>query len=110
MRRLYWFLFVLLLLAPLIANLVFMPSIHSLAQRFFIRYRFTPANILLKDILFVEGFFLIIFGAQSGEYIWKYFRNRKQNGGLTNQPTEFGVGITFLVFGITYILAALLLF
>ena len=109
MRRLYWVLFVLLLLTPLVTNLVFMSSIHSLAQRFFIRYRFTPPNILLKDILFIEGFFLIIFGAQSGEYIWSYFRNRKQKGGLADQPTEFGVGITFLVFGITYILAALLL-
>jgi len=109
LRRLYWVLFILLLLAPFVVNLVFISSIHNLAQRFFIRYRFTPSNILLKDILFIEGLFLIIFGWLSGEYIWNYFRNRKKNGRLSDQPAEFGVGLAFLVFGVTYVLTALLL-
>lgn len=108
MKRSHWTLLTLLLLVPLILELLFMSNIHNLAQRIFIRYRFTPANILIKDILFIEGLFLIIFGVQSSEYIWRYFRNRK-NKGLHEQPAEFGVGSLFLIFGAIYILTALII-
>ncbi len=85
-----------------------MQNIHDLAQRIFVRYRFTPANILMKDILFIEGLFLIIFGVQSSGYIWRYFRERK-NKGLSGQPAEFGVGLMFLIFGALYVSTALII-
>ncbi len=107
MKRLYWILFILLLLL-LVANFVFISNIYDVAARTFARYNFSSPNFLLKDILFVEGFFLMIFGIPSSEYIWKYFRNRK-NKRLRQQPIEFGVGLIFLIFGIIYVSIALIL-
>jgi hypothetical protein len=108
LKRLHWTLLGLLLFTPLAINLAFVSDIHNFIQKIFIRYRFSPANILLKDILFIEGFFLVIFGLQSGEYIWNYFRNRNERG-LREQPTEFGVGIAFLAVGVIYISSALII-
>ncbi len=108
MKIIYWALFILLLLTPLVVNLVFISDIHNLAQRIFIRYRFSPSNILLKDILFIEGFFLIIFGALSSEYFWDYFKSGK-NRRLSEQPTGLGVGLAFLTFGVIYVTTALVI-
>lgn len=107
MKRLYWILFILLLLL-LVANFVFISNIYDVAARTFARYNFSSPNFLLKDMLFLEGFFLTIFGIPFTEYIWKYFRNGK-NRRLGKQPVEFGVGLLFLIFGLIYVLIAVIL-
>jgi hypothetical protein len=94
LKSVYWVLFIFLLLTPLVVNLLFISNIHYLTQKAFRYYRRAPANTLLKDILFIEGFFLIIFGALAGEYIWRYFRNRK-NSRLSEQPKELKFGWHF---------------
>jgi hypothetical protein len=108
LKSLYWAFFIFLLFIPLVINLLFISNIHYLAQKAFRYYRIAPATALLKDILFIEGFFLIIFGALSGEYIWRYFRNRK-NIRFSEQPKAFKFGLAFLTFGVIYISTALII-
>ena len=61
------------------------------------------AGVLLKDIMFVEGILLLVFGAQSGEYIWNWIRGNRDN------PSELKVGLTLLAFGCIYLLVAVFL-
>ncbi len=107
MKRLNWVLFIFLLLL-LMANFVFISNIYDIAARTFARYNFSSPNLLLKDILFMEGFFLMIFGIPSSEYVWKYLINRK-NRQLNGQRIESGVGFIFLIFGLIYVSIALVL-
>lgn len=108
LKSLYWALLILLLLTPLVANFLFILNIYHLAQKAFRYYRIAPANTLLKDVLFLEGYFLIVFGVMSGEYIWRYFRNRK-NSGFSEQPKELKFGLMFLTLGAIYVSTALII-
>lgn len=108
LKKLYWALLIFLLLAPLVANFLFISDIYHLAQKAFRYYRIAPANTLLRDILFLEGYFLIAFGVMSGEYIWRYFRNRK-NSSFSEQPKALKVGLIFLTLGAIYVSTALII-
>jgi hypothetical protein len=102
LKLFYWVLFVILLLTPLVVDFVFISSIYSIAQKIFMYYRVTTPSVLLKDILFVEGVMLLVFGTQSAEYIWKWVRGNR------DYPTELRVGLALLAFGGIYFLAAIL--
>ncbi len=67
-----------------------------------------PVNLLLRDVLFVEGFLLLIFGAQSGEYVWSFIRNWRKMRREHNYPTELVVGLSLLIVGAIYVGIALL--
>lgn len=108
MKSLYWALLILLLLAPLAANFLLISNIYHLAQKAFRYYRIAPANTLLKDSLFLEGYFLLVFGVMSGEYIWRYFRNRK-NSRFNEQPKALKLGLIFLTLGAIYVSTALII-
>jgi hypothetical protein len=122
-KLLYWVLFIILLLLPIVINFVFINNILNFAQRAFIYYRYTTADVLLKDILFTEGAVLLIFGcliggvivynawahidvrkAQFTDYIWNWKKIREER----NYPTGLMVGLTLIAFGIVYVLVAIL--
>ena len=86
-------------------------------------WRYVTTNVLFKDILFIEGAFLIIFGALVGgvtlynawvpkdvrqaqftEYIWNWKKIREER----YFPTGLMVGLALIAFGIIYILVAIL--
>ena len=124
MKRLFlWILFIILLLLPAVINFVFISDILIFVQKAFIYYRYTTADVLLRDILFIEGAALLIFGALVGgvtlynawvptdvrkaqftEYIWNWKRMREER----NFPTGLMVGIALIACGIIYILMAVL--
>ena len=94
MKRIFYFIvLILLLFMPMAASFVF---IHG------------PADLLLRDILFVLGVILLVFGAQSGEYIWSYMRNWKKIRRKRSYSTELLVGLALLAVGAIYVLVALL--
>jgi hypothetical protein len=108
LKGLYWALLILLMLAPLMANFLFISNIYHLAQKAFDYYKIAPANTLLKDILFLEGYFLIVFGVMSGEYIWRFLRDRK-NSRFNEQPKALKLGLILLTLGAIYISTALII-
>lgn len=67
-----------------------------------------PADLLLRDILFVEGVMLLVLGAQSGEYIWNYVRKWTKMRRERCCSTELLVGLALLTVGVIYVLVALL--
>ncbi len=93
MRSSYFVIFVILLFLPMIVDFV---MIHG------------PVNLLLRDFLFVEGFLLLIFGAQSGEYVWSFIRNWRKMRREHSYPTELVVGLSLLIVGAIYVGIALL--
>jgi len=92
-RPSYFVIFVILLFMPMVADFVF---IHG------------PAELFLRDILFVEGVLLLVFGAQSGEFIWSFIRNWKRMTRERSYPTELMVGLALLAVGTLYVVVALL--
>ena len=96
------------MLAPLMANFLFISNIYHLAQKAFDYYKIAPANTLLKDILFLEGYFLIVFGVMSGEYIWRFLQDRK-NSRFNEQPKALKLGLILLTLGAIYISTALII-
>lgn len=122
MKRLHWFLLFILLLIPIVVDFVFITELLSFARRVFPYYRHVTSNVLLKDILFIEGAVLLIFGALVGgvtlynawvpkdvrkaqftEYIWNWKKMRDER----NLPTGLMIGLTLIAFGIIYILVAI---
>ncbi len=93
-RSCYLVILAILLFVPLVVDFV---MIHG------------PVNLLLRDVLFVEGFLLLIFGAQSGEYVWNFVRNWRKMRRENNYPTELVVGLSLLIVGAVYVGIALLL-
>ena len=123
MKRLYWVLFIVLLLIPIVVNFIFVNEILLFAQKVFPYWRYVTTNFLFKDILFVEGAVLIILGALVGgvtlynawvpkdvrqdqftEYIWNWKKIREER----HLPTGLMIGLTLIAFGIIYILLAIL--
>ena len=124
MKRLFlWILFIILLFVPVVVNFVFITDIVRFAQRVFIYYRYATADVVFRDIQFVEGAVLLIFGALIGgvtlynswakvdvwtaqftEYIWNWRRMREER----NFPAGLTVGLVLLAVGIIYILVAIL--
>jgi hypothetical protein len=102
LKLFYWVLFIILLLTPLVVDFVFISNIYSIAQKIFMYYRVTTLGVLWKDILFVEGVMLLVFGTQSAEYIWKWVRGNR------DYSTELRVGLTLLASGGIDFLAAIL--
>jgi len=66
-------------------------------------------DVLLRDVLFLEGAFLLVFGAQSGEYIWNCIMNWKKMRKEGNYPTESMVGLALLAVGAIYVAVAMFL-
>ena len=93
-RALYFVVFIILLFMPMVVNFVL---IHG------------PADVLLRDILFIEGVMLLVLGSQSGEYIWNYIRHWKKMREEHNYQTELMVGLALLAVGTIFILVALLI-
>ncbi len=121
-RLLYWVLFIVLLLVPIVINFVFIVDILLFAQRAFAYYRYVTPDVLLRDILFAEGAVLLVFGALVGgvtlynawvptdvrkaqftEYIWNWKKIREER----NFPTGLMVGLALIAFGIIYVLVAI---
>jgi len=123
LKRLYWVLFFALLLLPIMVNFVFITEIFSFTQRTFPYWSNVTQNVLFKDILFLEGAVLLIFGALIGgvtlynawvptdvrkaqftEYIWSWKKMKEER----NFPTGLIVGLILIAFGIIYIAVAIL--
>lgn len=79
-------------------------------------------DVLFKDIMFIDGAVLLVFGALIGgvtlysawaqldvmkaqftEYIWNWKRIREER----KYPTGLKVGLTLIAFGIIYFLVAI---
>lgn len=122
MKRL-WLLFFILLLVPIVVDVIFINEIFSFAQKAFPYWRYATADSFFKDILFIEGAVMIVFGALVGgvtlynawapkdvrlvqftEYIWNWRKIRDER----NVPTGLMVGLALIAFGIIYILVAIL--
>lgn len=87
-------LFIILLFMPMAASFVF---IHG------------NIDVLLRDVLFLVGVFLLIFGAQSGEYVWNFVLNWRKMKKEGNYPTELMVGLALLAVGAIYVAVAMFL-
>lgn len=107
---------------PIAVNFLFMTEILSFAQRAFPYWRYVDKTVLFKDIMFMEGAVLLVFGALIGgvtvynawaqvdvrkaqftEYIWNWKKMREER----NFPTGLMVGLALIAFGIIYILVAI---
>jgi len=91
-RAFYFVVFIVLLFLPMVLNFIF---IHG------------PADVLLRDVLFIEGVIFLVLGLQSGEYIWNYLRHWKKMREEHNYQTELMVGLALLAAGTIFILVAL---
>jgi hypothetical protein len=119
LKRVYWILFFILLLIPIVVDFVFINEILSFAQRVFPYWRYATPNVFLKDILFIEAAVLLFFGALVGgvtlynawiptdvrkaqftEYIWNWKKMREER----DFPTGLVVGLALIAFGIIYVL------
>jgi hypothetical protein len=119
---LYWLLLIILLLLPILVDFVFIYDIRSFLQRIFPFWVYATPAVIFKDILFIEGAILLIFGALIGgvtlytawtptdvrktqftEYIWNWKKIKEER----NFPTGLIVGLTLIVFGIIYFLIAI---
>ncbi len=82
-------LFIILLFLPMVFTFTFI-------------WRGNP-DVLLRDVLFIEGVLLLIFGAQSGEYIWRFIRSWRKMKKEGSYPTELEVGLALLAVGTVYV-------
>ena len=116
--------FVILMLAPMIASYAFLPDVVPVAQRLFPLWIERPSILIFSDLLFVEGAVFLVFGALIGgatlynawattdvrkaqftEYIWNWKKIREER----NFPTGILVGLVLISFGIIYILTAFII-
>ena len=108
---------------PIVVNFVFITEILSFAHRAFPYWMHATQDVLFKDIMFIDGAVLLVFGAlidgvtlynawaqldvmkaQFTEYIWNWKRIREER----NYPTGLKVGLTLIAFGIIYFIVAIL--
>ena len=107
---------------PIVVNFVFIIDFVRFAQRAFGYYMYVTPNVLFKDIQFIEGAVLLVFGALVGgvtlynawaqidvrkaqftEYIWNWKKIREER----KYPTGLVVGLALIAFGIIYVLVAI---
>ncbi len=118
-----WILFTILLFVPIVINFVFISDILRFAQRVFEYYKYSSADVVFRDIQFIEGAGFLILGALIGgvtlynawaqvdvrkaqftEYIWNWRKIREERA----YPTGLMIGLTLIAFGIIYVLVAIL--
>jgi len=123
LKRVYWILFLILLLIPIAVDFAFINELFSFAQRVFPYWGYSTPNVFLKDILFIEAAVFLFLGSLIGgvtlynawapkdvrlvqftEYIWNWKKMKEER----DIPTGLWVGLVLITFGIVYVLVAVL--
>ncbi len=123
MRVLVWFLLVVLLFTPMVAEYFSASALLPIAQIMYTPWKSEPLTVFVSDIYFMEGGLSIFFGAlvsgailynawvstdvrkvQFTEYVWNWKRIKEER----DFPTGLTFGLTLIAVGIIYIVAAIL--
>lgn len=122
LRKLYWILFIILLTLPVVITLCFVSDMLSFVVTVFLYWHYWETGAFFKDVTFLEGSVFLVFGAivcgvtlhnfwvpkdmekvNSTENVWNWRQLRRRD-----IPTRLKVGLTLTVFGVIYILTAVL--
>ena len=121
MRRSHWILFIVLLILPIAINYYFALEIVMLFGQYFPYYQPWRLTAFFKDFSSLEGAIFLILGVFIyGATLYRtWVSNHSGTARLTeylslhklkegNLPTGMTVGLTLIIFGIIYILIAIL--
>ena len=118
----YWIIFILLVLSPIVIDVAFIFNYLPILQRLFPFWEYRPTYLVLSDILFFEGgLFLVIGALLAGVILYNAwvpdvlragFTKSIFNWKLVRKGREISpalkIGLILIGAGIIYILAAII--